>query len=1010
MNIMPSVLLNTRVKLPDVAFWRLTQCTNHWMNILWMEEQSWTMAKESKNESNSTVERERFDVARVTFRSLPDCSREDLHKVCKLARDRISPSTFPVIHYNDHSEPRFNSSNVASFWLNDDTYSSVQIESSMAEVQNWINFPAIFVIECDTAEIYPKLFEANSKSFCLACCSLGSSAYSSLTPTDLFSCLLSTPVQVAYDWHFSGTGRIAAPIPGDLGDKYSLYGQLEWILTITTDAIARYRFSTKLFERLFHSDLLVATLFRRFMLAERIMKKFGCIPVSYPPLPESSGEEMWVLWDRAMDRTIELAPDCDKPNFTLINGFLADIMEHMKPRYTYLIAKVLTYSKYNSDYFDVFNQCWENLSGKPHLQDAITREIVTCLNSVDQNLFEKIVMFLTNILSTKLSKVCHLKGLSEVNLLSKLPKNSDNDFCLRTIFLQLVVEKNFPSSADSKQLLTTYCSKLMDHPNADIRMGITLLAALLAKGKSTLVEINVERLFRNPEPRMRAVALEAWAIANKNSDEKDGIVDKILSIFVANCSPFLHGELTAHLRSTAVGHVQELVSACKQEQSNASGLMNNKSKSKKKHNRAQLMAKSYKEAEVAKLWRVLNSLSEDPEMHLLVSFIRRKATENDQVKKKARKRIIDELMLILPERKSFLERSIQGFFDSFTVTAAADDMVAEAQHEGVGSEAEFNDTRQHNPSVAALKERKSIVTQHAPDLIGFGPGEQLAIAFRDHVCWQSYSGESAILKSTVSTGTDISNHITSLLPNVPPVSNNLLVGHSDGTVRIWQTTSTGSVPGYSWQALYGLDAIPSPKTAKVLFAAFGETLLSAGAPRYLRMWDLAEGWMVADIDTGTDHPTTAIECHSRQCLAVGAADGGVRLLDLRASNAAGKMAVVAKHRSSVRRISVRPDGMTMMSACSDGVFYTVDLRKPSAPLKQWTIDGQAVDDIAFHKAYDIVACAGESTGVYSTDGELLCDVNAELKRGPSSCVAFHPNDAMLCVGYKDNTAVLYSSE
>lgn len=40
-----------------------------------------------------------------------------------------------------------------------------------------------------------------------------------------------------------------------------------------------------LFQRLFRQDLLVASLFRNFLLAERILRSYDCTPVSCPKLP-----------------------------------------------------------------------------------------------------------------------------------------------------------------------------------------------------------------------------------------------------------------------------------------------------------------------------------------------------------------------------------------------------------------------------------------------------------------------------------------------------------------------------------------------------------------------------------------------------------------------------------------------------------------------------------------------------------------------------------------------------
>lgn len=48
-----------------------------------------------------------------------------------------------------------------------------------------------------------------------------------------------------------------------------------------------------LFQKLFRQDLLVASLFRNFLLAERIMRSYNCTPVSSPKLPPTYQHPMW---------------------------------------------------------------------------------------------------------------------------------------------------------------------------------------------------------------------------------------------------------------------------------------------------------------------------------------------------------------------------------------------------------------------------------------------------------------------------------------------------------------------------------------------------------------------------------------------------------------------------------------------------------------------------------------------------------------------------------------------
>jgi hypothetical protein len=61
-------------------------------------------------------------------------------------------------------------------------------------------------------------------------------------------------------------------IPGRPNDRRTPLGELNWIFTAITDTIAWNILPQKLFQKLFREDLLVASLFRNYLLAERIMR------------------------------------------------------------------------------------------------------------------------------------------------------------------------------------------------------------------------------------------------------------------------------------------------------------------------------------------------------------------------------------------------------------------------------------------------------------------------------------------------------------------------------------------------------------------------------------------------------------------------------------------------------------------------------------------------------------------------------------------------------------------
>ncbi|MBE7180548.1 MAG: hypothetical protein INR71_04925, partial [Terriglobus roseus] len=135
-------------------------------------------------------------------------------------------------------------------------------------------------------------------------------------PADVFTCCLTTPIEMAVRFFIlqnplpSGiTLDDANNIPGRVSERRTPIGELNWIFTAITDTIAWNSLPKPLFKRLFRQDLMVAALFRNFLLAQRIMRVYHCRPHSHPAIPDTHDHPLWRSWDLAVEMILAQLPD-----------------------------------------------------------------------------------------------------------------------------------------------------------------------------------------------------------------------------------------------------------------------------------------------------------------------------------------------------------------------------------------------------------------------------------------------------------------------------------------------------------------------------------------------------------------------------------------------------------------------------------------------------------------------------------------------------------------------------
>eukprot|EP01087_Luapelamoeba_hula_P022195 TRINITY_DN7897_c0_g1_i1.p1 TRINITY_DN7897_c0_g1~~TRINITY_DN7897_c0_g1_i1.p1 ORF type:complete len:1276 (+),score=189.83 TRINITY_DN7897_c0_g1_i1:564-4391(+) len=256
--------------------------------------------------------------SRAKYKQSLDPTVDDVKKLCTGLR-RNAKEERVLFHYNGHGVPRPTTN--GELWVFNKNYTQY-IPLSIYELQTWMGSPSIYVFDCSSAGLIVSWFlkfaeqrEKESESAAIkdyimlaACAADELLPMNPDLPADVFTACLTTPIKIALQWFCQHsvvvkgvTPDMIDKLPGRMNDRKTPLGELNWIFTAVTDTIAWNVLPRELFQKLFRQDLLVASLFRNFLLAERIMRSANCTPVSFPALPPTYQHPMWQAWDLAAD-------------------------------------------------------------------------------------------------------------------------------------------------------------------------------------------------------------------------------------------------------------------------------------------------------------------------------------------------------------------------------------------------------------------------------------------------------------------------------------------------------------------------------------------------------------------------------------------------------------------------------------------------------------------------------------------------------------------------------------
>ena len=260
--------------------------------------------------------------AKIKVKRALDPTVEDVRNTCNTLR-RSSKNDRVLLHYNGHGVPRPTIN--GEIWVFDKNHTQY-IPFAVADLKHLVGSPSMFVLDCSGAgALLPFLIsndgvqpneeeDSNSLKNVIVLCptSHQNLPMNPELPADLFTSCLTTPIQIALKWFIRQNPLSCAMIDpesvenmdGKLNDRKTPLGELNWIFTAITDSIAWNVLPISMFQSLFRQDLMVASMFRNFLLADRILRELHCSPTSYPALPSTCDHPLWQAWDLAVETCI----------------------------------------------------------------------------------------------------------------------------------------------------------------------------------------------------------------------------------------------------------------------------------------------------------------------------------------------------------------------------------------------------------------------------------------------------------------------------------------------------------------------------------------------------------------------------------------------------------------------------------------------------------------------------------------------------------------------------------
>ncbi|KAK3069909.1 Target of rapamycin complex 1 subunit kog1, partial [Teratosphaeriaceae sp. CCFEE 6253] len=337
-----AVCLNVGVDPPDVIKTNPSARLECWVEPIPPDTSSSTQSTAHNAQIGRNLQSQYENLSlRTRYRVILDPTIEELRRYTTSLR-RTAHAERILFHYNGHGVPKPTAS--GEVWCFNRSYTQY-IPISLYDIQEWVGAPGLWVWDCsasggiikgfldgvdkhtknqeDALRRDPNKLQQQPSIKWDDCIHLAACRDNETLPTnpdlpaDIFTSCLTTPIVMAVRFFIlqnpiptdpAITLETARAIPGKVSERRTPLGELNWIFTAITDTIAWNSLPPPLFKKLFRQDLMVAALFRNFLLAQRVMRMYHCHPQSWPQIPDTHGHPLWRSWDLAVEMILRQVP------------------------------------------------------------------------------------------------------------------------------------------------------------------------------------------------------------------------------------------------------------------------------------------------------------------------------------------------------------------------------------------------------------------------------------------------------------------------------------------------------------------------------------------------------------------------------------------------------------------------------------------------------------------------------------------------------------------------------